>query len=158
MARRLSISVPEELYERLRAFRGEMNVSAICARALETELSRREAGDLGPDMLAVVERLQAERGETFQAGYRMGVKYAKEEATFEDFQWFEAHPHGRAEGERLPSGVLQELWETRDLMEQERGGFPPGSMTMAALEDGFREGVLAVWRRVKPYLPGGGEE
>ena len=41
-AKRVSISVPEETYERLAAFRHWVNISAICTYAIEKELDADE--------------------------------------------------------------------------------------------------------------------
>jgi hypothetical protein len=155
--RRLNITVLEELYQELEPFRDRINISAVCEKALEREVARLKAGDLGPRIQAVIERLQAERGETFHYGYRLGVAYAEEKATLDDFQWLESHPQGRTEDERWPDGIGEELRRAMDVLRAELDESEPGPITIEALQDGFIDGMLSVWAMVKPYLPGGVE-
>lgn len=155
--RRLNITVLEELYRELDPFRDRINISAVCEKALEREVARLKAGDLGPRIQAVIERLQEQRGENFQYGYRLGVKYAEEKATFEHFQWLEVNPVSPIDSQESPPEIVEEIVNALDNLATASGG-SIGLLTVAAVEEGFREGVLSVWRVVKPYLPPGGEE
>lgn len=60
---KLTLYVPDSLYERLEQYRDRINASAVLQRGLETELSALEAGATlgGPEMERAIERLRSER-------------------------------------------------------------------------------------------------
>src|SRR5580693_5281180 len=64
---RINISVPDDLYRTAKKWRGQMNLSQICARALEEEIQAAEMCRTGEGLLAPlappsrIERLLADR-------------------------------------------------------------------------------------------------
>jgi hypothetical protein len=83
---RLNITIPDPLYERLEQVRDRMNISKICASALERELSmlegRRPITD--PKIAQLLHRLQGTRERWYQRGHEDATKWAVESATRAD--------------------------------------------------------------------------
>jgi hypothetical protein len=80
---RLNITIPEPLYERLEQVRDRLNISKICANALEKELTmlegRRPITD--PRIAQLLHRLQETRERWYQCGYEDATQWAVETAT-----------------------------------------------------------------------------
>ena len=80
---RLNITIPDLLYERLEQIRDRLNISKICANALEKELTmlegRRPITD--PRIAHLLQRLQGTRERWYQRGYEDGTQWAVETAT-----------------------------------------------------------------------------
>jgi hypothetical protein len=80
---RLNITIPDPLYERLEQVRDRLNISKICANALEKELSmlegRRPITD--PKIAKLLQRLLGDRERWYQRGYEDATQWAVETAT-----------------------------------------------------------------------------
>lgn len=80
---RLNITIPDALYERLEQVRDHVNISKICATALEKELTllegRRPITD--PRIARLLSRLQGIRERWYQRGYEDATQWAVETAT-----------------------------------------------------------------------------
>ena len=80
---RLNITIPDSLYERLEQVRDRLNISKICASALEKELTmlegRRPITD--PRIAQLLQRLQGTRKRWYQRGYEDATQWAVEIAT-----------------------------------------------------------------------------
>lgn len=61
---KLTLYVPDSLYDRLERYRDRINASAVLQRGLERELGALEAGDAydGPELERALARLRTERG------------------------------------------------------------------------------------------------
>jgi post-segregation antitoxin (ccd killing protein) len=83
MAKTLSITIPEDLFNRLQAVKESLNVSGVCqeaiASAVKIEELRKEGGD---NMEAVIERLREEKKthaeEYYAEGFEEGLRLGKE--------------------------------------------------------------------------------
>ncbi len=80
---RLNITIPDPLYERLEQVRDRLNISKICANALEKELTmlegRRPITD--PKIAQLLQRLQGDHERWYQRGYEDATQWAIETAT-----------------------------------------------------------------------------
>lgn len=90
-AKRTNITVPAELYERIKNCPGPINVSKVCAEALDTFVSRVEmeaADKMG--IQAAILRLKASKtdyaeqhtNEAYRLGFRDGFAWGRDEASY----------------------------------------------------------------------------
>ncbi|MCK6461851.1 MAG: hypothetical protein L6Q95_18380 [Planctomycetes bacterium] len=158
MATRLNITIPDELFERLEAYRDRMNISAVCASALETELvtMAKLAKIKRKDLQDAVERLRKERESAAdtsrQQGLGDGVEMTKGGSVgYRKIKWFVADGEARADAFDFPS-VRDRLFADelmRDFArdtEDPRNPTPPDDWD--SYWDGFAEGVLKVWEEI----------
>ena len=160
MATKKVIYVPEKLSRRLDAVDG-LNVSAVCQRALEEELDRREAlRQATAEIEQVATRLRATRSDDYETdfagGRELGVRWARETATLTELEelteiardrwlWFELHPEHSLVG----------------LLREQEGWWPDGLDADARFDRGeddgpYVEGILAgaleVYAAAAPHL------
>ncbi|MGW5363173.1 hypothetical protein [Actinopolymorpha pittospori] len=161
MARR-NISIPDALVERLDRMRDRINVSRVCAVALERELRILEGQARGQDVDEskvdrLVERLrsqQSEKDRWYRRGLRDGEKWAQETATLHELAAFE---DDWAELEQIdvadfdPEDIegwddeLPETFQTDELLRQ-----PP--LFRSAYVLGWYAGVHGLWRAARVRL------
>src|SRR5579884_3223901 len=86
---RLNITLPDALYARLERLRDRINLSKVCATALEKEVTMLEEQPAftDPRIARLVQRLQGTRERWHQRGYEDGIQWAVELATREEFQY-----------------------------------------------------------------------
>lgn len=79
---RITVTVPKELSARLKVVRDRMNVSRVCADALEKELNIIEAKPsvADPKIAQLVERLKGARQRWYDHGREDGATWAAQEA------------------------------------------------------------------------------
>ena len=75
---RLSISIPDELYERLERHRDQLNLSRICAASLQDEVERLAGQPAPPDptVTSLLLRLQGTFERWYGRGYADGRSWA----------------------------------------------------------------------------------
>lgn len=79
---RLNLTIPDPLYERLELVRERINISKICAQALERELTMLEHTKVDVAVVArVLSRLQVARDRWFKHGWDDASEWAAETAT-----------------------------------------------------------------------------
>jgi ribosome modulation factor len=85
---RLNITLPDALYARLERLRDRINLSKVCATALEKEVTMLEEQPAftDPRIARLVQRLQSTRERWHQRGYEDGIQWAVELATREELQ------------------------------------------------------------------------
>jgi len=122
MAQRINISVKDDLYERLQAFRDSINVSRICQEAITAEVQEKEdfrkRMNETPDMEDIIARLRRQSREGFvivrEKGIKDGEDWAKT-AHYDDL--FEAVDNEGLEinigdnGYELPPEIVEYLFE-----------------------------------------------
>ncbi|MEB3360025.1 MAG: hypothetical protein VKK04_25080 [Synechococcales bacterium] len=158
MSKRLTIAVPEALYERLQRVKHHLNISAICQEALNMVVTHEEL-KLQTSQDNLVERLRAEKqvllNKVRQEGFELGIR-STSQLSYKDFQHFErVSPLASS----LDEEVLDYLWtylDTRGFPEAARVHDPdfghllevsPQSRILFA--QGWIDGVLSVWQTVK---------
>jgi len=154
---KLTLYVPDALFERLERYRDRINTSAILQRCLERELSSLEAADQfeGDDLDQAIERLKAEKavleGEFRERGQAEGMTWALK-ASYGDLSWC-ANAYLRSEskikgnpsaayklilkGPRRPFEEVNHPTKNDPLAERE------------AFWMGFVEGAMRVWERLE---------
>lgn len=85
---RLNITLPDALYARLEQLRDRINLSKVCALALEKEVTMLEGQPniTDPRMARLLQRLQSTRERWHQRGYDDGFQWAVELATRDELQ------------------------------------------------------------------------
>src|SRR5205085_6418451 len=89
----LNITIPDVLYARLEQLRDRINLSKVCAMALEKEVTMLEGQPniTDPRIARLVQRLQSMRERWYQRGYDDGIQWAVELATREELQSVATH-------------------------------------------------------------------
>ncbi|HTK05719.1 MAG TPA: hypothetical protein VL485_00995 [Ktedonobacteraceae bacterium] len=90
---RLNITLPDVLYARLEQLRDRINLSKVCAIALEKEVMMLEGQPTitDPRIAQLLQRLQSTRERWHQRGYEDGVEWAVELATRDELQGVATH-------------------------------------------------------------------
>jgi ribosome modulation factor len=90
---RLNITVPDMLYARLEQLRDRINLSKVCATALEKEVMMLEGQPniTDPRIARLLQRLQSTRERWHQRGYEDGINWAVELATRDELQNVATH-------------------------------------------------------------------
>src|SRR5690349_16319221 len=80
---RLNITIPDALYERLEELRDRINLSKVCANALEKEVAmlERQPNITDPRIAQLLKRLQGTKERWYQRGREDGIQWAVETAT-----------------------------------------------------------------------------
>ncbi|MGH2368332.1 MAG: hypothetical protein ACRDI2_09035, partial [Chloroflexota bacterium] len=99
---RLNLTIPDSLYERLERLRDRVNVSKICAIAVERELDMLEGRTTiaDPRIEQLIQRLQSAQERWRQRGREDGTNWAIEQATREELRRV-AEEMGSEEGHEL---------------------------------------------------------
>lgn len=85
---RLNITVPDVLYARLEQLRDRINLSKVCATALEKEVIMLEGHPpiTDPRIARLLQRLQSTRERWHQRGYEDGIQWAVDLASRDELQ------------------------------------------------------------------------
>src|SRR5579859_289227 len=99
---RLNITLPDVLYARLEQLRDRINLSKVCATALEKEVMMLEGQPpiTDPRIAQLLQRLQSTRERWYQRGHEDGITWAVELATRDELQSVATHLAGQ-DGQRL---------------------------------------------------------
>jgi ribosome modulation factor len=90
---RLNITLPDVLYARLEQLRDRINLSKVCATALEKEVTMLEGQPpiTDPRIAQLLQRLQSTRERWHQRGYEDGIQWAVDLATRDELQSVATH-------------------------------------------------------------------
>lgn len=162
MSHRVTIAVPDALFERLQAVKHNFNISSICQEALEMAITYEELKLQTEGQDNLVERLRAEKNvllhKVHQEGYELGIR-SSSKLSYKDFHHFErVSPLATS----LDEEVLDYLWSFLDLKEypqQARLHDPDFAhllevdpQTRIAFAQAWLEGVLSVWQTIKTQV------
>ncbi len=162
MSHRVTVAVPDALFERLQPVKHHFNISAICQEALEMVITHEELKleVTQPDNL--VDRLQAEKkvllNKVRQAGFELGIR-SSSKLSYKEFRHFErVAPLAGS----LDEEVLEYLWSFLDLKEypQELRMQDPDFVYLLEVDpasrvvfaQGWLDGVLSVWQTIKAQV------
>jgi hypothetical protein len=162
VSRRLTIAVPESLYERLQKVKHSLNISAVCQEALEMAINLTELKTDSFDREKLIERLRLERKavrvQIKEKGFNLGLKSAHN-LSYQEFQRFEQRSRIQARFDEAAFADMWELLESRqpaEEMELEEVGLksflPLDDSNKGAFMEGWIEGVLSVWRDIKDQV------
>lgn len=151
MAKRINITIPDDLAQALGPWRDQINISAVCADALQRKVDMLAAtNDEDARYRELIARLRAERlfdeDHSEHVGFTDGSEWAVESARYPDIQWFvqdfETDPVSPELGDRVQARFPQ--LHDRSIDEIELNDCSPEHYW-----EGFRHGVLDVWGRVR---------
>lgn len=162
VSQRVTIAVPDALFERLQPVKQHFNISAICQEALEMAITHEELKVQAAEQDNLVERLRTEKKvllkKVRQEGFELGIRSSSKLA-YKDFLHFERVAPLAAS---FDEDVLENLWSYLDLKgypQQARLQDPdfahlldidPQSRIVFA--QGWIEGVLSIWQMVKDQV------
>ncbi len=178
---RLNLTIPDPLYERLERVRDRVNVSKVCAVALEKDLDMIEARPsvADPKIVRLLERLGGARERWYEHGHEDGIEWATEKATrvelldVAEFKTLDVRyvrealsQQFRVDGDRryLDVAIRVEFWVLRDLGLELNVNLVEGSDVHtrymkavteaddAAYLEGWRDAVVEMWDAVAPAL------
>lgn len=147
-ATRLSITIPDQLAERLEPLRDRLNLSKICSEAIGREVAMltdlttdvRDFGDL-------IARLRGEKAGVVERLYKLGFECGHSYARSAGYEWLASTDYsGRTFGE-LPDG------EREAALSGALADSGPAVIPLAeAYARGFWDGAAAVWQVVKDKI------
>jgi histidinol-phosphate/aromatic aminotransferase/cobyric acid decarboxylase-like protein len=161
VSQRVTVAVPDALFERLQPVKHHFNISAICQEALEMAITQQELKLHVTQQDNLVERLQAEKkvllNKVRQEGFELGIR-SSSKLTYQEFRHFErVAPLASS----LDEEVLEYLWSFLDLKDYPQEArldddfaylleVDPQSRVIFA--QGWLEGVLSVWQTIKAQV------
>jgi hypothetical protein len=159
VSQRLTIAVPEALYERLQKVKQELNISGICQEALNMAITLTELKIDSFDREKLIERLKLERkallSQVKEKGFKFGLKTAQN-LSYQDFKRIEHRSHIDVS---LGETAFEQMWEfitshevhnEMGLTEDGLSGLLPlSNENKGAFVEGWIEGVLSVWNDIK---------
>jgi hypothetical protein len=162
VSKRVTIAVPESLFERLQPVKNHLNISAICQEALDMAITHEEIKQQYSQDECIVERLRTEKQvllqKVQQEGYELGIRSASN-LSYKDFQHFERVQPLAAS---LDEDVLEYLWtylDSRGYPEEARihdDAFAHllevSPQSRILFSQGWIDGVLSVWTMIKEQV------
>ena len=162
MSHRITIAVPDALFERLQAVKHNFNISSICQEALEMAITHEELKQQAQGQDNLVERLRAEKNvllnKVRQEGFELGIR-SSSKLSYQDYRHFE---RVSPLADSLDEDVLDYLWSFLDLKqypEQARLHDPDFAellevdpQSRITFAQGWLEGVLSIWEAIKTQV------
>lgn len=162
MSQRVTIAVPDALFERLQPVKQHFNISAICQEALEMVVTHEELKLQAAQDNNLVDRLQAEKkvllNKVRQEGFELGIR-SSSKLSYKEFRHFE-RVAPLAVG--LDEEVLEYLGSFLDLKNYPQEARMQDADFAYLLEvdpqsrivfaQGWIEGVLSVWQTIKAQV------
>ena len=153
---RLNITLPDVLYARLEELRDRINLSKVCATALEKEVTMLEGQPpiTDPRIARLLQRLQSARERWHQRGYEDGIQWAVDLATRDELQSVAIH---LAE---LDGRQLAEFFQMRgEVGITTQFAPPPSPSAMLHVQPPMPagqapSGAVHMSRRMAPAMPG----
>jgi hypothetical protein len=141
---RLTVSIPQDLHDRLEHWRDHLNISRVCQRALDREVRRLE--ELPQDAHALgtlVERLSREKADGDRAWFSQGVADGMTWA--QGASYIDLRETAEKGVEATPE--ITAVVSRRMSRHEEELGFEPESYI-----EGWRFAASELWRRVKDKI------
>jgi predicted CopG family antitoxin len=164
MAKKITISVPDELHEKMQEWKKSLNFSRIFQEAVSDLIQKKEDFNRrlkeDPKMSEIIERLRKEKQESetewFDQGKQDGTDWAKSSHYSEikealDFEFENGWPNSKAVGEHLEH--LRNDTEPEDEYYQLFGD-NRWELSESGLKylEGFKKGILEFWDEIKNKL------
>jgi hypothetical protein len=136
MVQRRTISLPDELDARLERLQDRINVSRVCATALEKEIAMLEVTpvEADPDVQRVLRRLQSVKERWYDRGRKDGRRWAIEVATRQELKWA-GHDVAKQDGAALAGLAHDRLRVIRGPQRELVAHPSPQSEAMHAVRD-----------------------
>ncbi|MEW6078349.1 MAG: hypothetical protein AB1724_11085 [Thermodesulfobacteriota bacterium] len=161
MAKKMTLSVPDDLYEKMLKWKDAFNFSKVFQRAMSALIQKKEDFQARIqqelDQTAVIERLKNEKAEAqnnyFDVGKKEGVQWAKS-AHYNDLQyallWI---PDDKPTHDKVLGHYFQEKIEQDDIMDYAVGTDPVCINEFArTFLEGWKEGVNEFWSQIKDKI------
>ena len=151
MVARINISLPNELQDRIKQFKGSINVSAVCRHALEQRLEilekARETREEDLDLNELVRRLRDERGVIKRDSATLGAKDARDWVRLALYNDIKKYGEVSAdEGELRPPDEAMEVFKNRVSLSQVGG---TGTIEAEAYWTAWLAYTRDCWQEVK---------
>lgn len=163
-AKRLTIAIPDGLYERLQTVKQEINISGVCQEALNMAITIKETNTqaLTFNHQQLVDRLKLQKKllveQIKEQGRKLGIKSAMT-LSYKEFQRIEHLSQGHV---RIEANSFAGMWELLASRQpdpnMEFEGDELRELTLLNEEnksifvEGWMEGVLTVWNQIKDEL------
>ncbi len=162
MSQRVTVAVPDALFERLQPVKHHFNISAVCQEALEMAITQEELKLQVAQSDNLVDRLQTEKqillNKVRQEGYELGIR-SSAKLSYKEFRHFE---RVSSLATSLDEEVLEYLWSFLDLKNypQEARIQDPDFAYLLEVDpqsrivfaQGWIGGVLSVWQTIKAQV------
>ncbi|OQX63910.1 MAG: hypothetical protein B5M56_01320 [Desulfococcus sp. 4484_241] len=161
MAKKITISVPDDLYEKMSKWRDSLNFSNVFQKAVSTLIQKKEDFQTRIrqelDQSAIIERLREEKAQSennyYDVGRKDGLKWAKS-AHYDDLQ-YALHwvPGDNPTKDRVLGDYFRQVIEKDDIMD-----YAVGSDSLCLNEfaktyiSGWKEGVSEFWQEIRDKL------
>jgi hypothetical protein len=143
LTERITITLPDLLFQRLQPVKNSMNISGLCQQAIEQAVTIEELKGESKNMDKLIEKLKLEKEQDNMSLKSQGITDGIEDATelsYTDFKHLEIK-------ESISDDVLEWLRENRlEHMDD------INSDNENVYLKGWLEGVLSVWEQVKGHL------
>lgn len=141
VAQRITVTIPDQLHERLQQVKDKLNISGLCQQAIEkaVEIEEIKFKDV-PNMEKLLERLRMEKQQSEDNWKKEGIKDGRADAmdlSYDEFRALEGN-------EDIPDNI--EIWVRDRNMEYLE------NLDEEAYLEGWKEGALSVWEQVKDSL------
>lgn len=142
MAERITITIPNDLHERLQAVKDALNVSRICKEGLEAAIRIEELKkEKSPNMDTLIERLQLEKDQDAAKWKQEGAVEGKKDALDLSYSEFKDLESQQSVTDDLTNWIEENHFENME-----------GFVDKDAFLEGWLEGVLSVWEEAKESL------
>ena len=142
MAERITITIPNDLHERLQAVKDALNVSRVCQEGLEVAIRIEELKrEKSPNMDTLIEKLRIEKEQDVAKWKEEGVIEGKKDAlnlSYSEFKDLESK-----------QSITDDL---TDWIEENHFEYMEGFVDKDVFLEGWLEGALSVWDEVKELL------
>jgi hypothetical protein len=169
---RLNLTIPDLLYARLERWRERVNVSRVCALALEKELAMLEASPSGsedPRVQRLLQRLQTHQERWYQRGYEDGERWTIDEGSLDQIrlmgeEWEDDGEYNLEEeaweevgaAERIQRWVLSDLGRSGEgrgrSTDSEEFEKARGAVDEWSYMNGWHYAVRDLWEKAEPRL------
>ncbi len=142
MAERITITIPNDLHERLQAVKDALNVSRVCQEGLEAAIRIEELKrEKSPNMDTLIEKLRIEKEQDVAKWKEQGVIEGKKDALDLSYSEFRDLESKQSITDDLTDWIEENHFENME-----------GFVDKDVFLEGWLEGVLSVWDEVKESL------
>jgi predicted CopG family antitoxin len=150
--KRISVSLPDSLYEKMQKFKEEVNYSKVARGAIEAEIRKFEFwNDSVKDIANIIERFRKEKKELMNNWEKKGFEWGQDFVKNSQFYEVESYI------ETLPKLLeIDQPWPNDDVALDYEEHFredPEWTITAAkGFWKGFAKGAISLWREIKDQI------
>jgi len=161
MSKKITVSVPDELHQKMTEWRESFNFSKIFQKAVSTMIQRKEELQKrmrsNMDMAAIAERLRREKlesqTESSELGRKEGARWARS-AHYKELQYALGwHPDTQPRRDEILGGYFTDLFAAdQELKRIAPEGDKESNEFIRTFLSGWKEGVEVFWNEIKDKL------